>query len=96
MADGLECQAFRPDRERPLGDVRIAEMSRSWSRRWDRLKAELTMRDLALDVTGKMLVALGLGALWASVLRPSVWCLIGAGVLLSAVVKVKYWKRFWS
>ena len=71
-------------------------MARSWSRRWEDVKTVLTMRDLVLDVTGKTLVALGCGALWASMIGPYIWCLIGSGVILSAVVKVKYWKRFWG
>lgn len=71
-------------------------MAPSWSQRWERVKSALTLRDLLLDVSGKMLLALGLGALWASTLRPRAWCLIGSGVLLSAIVKLKHWKRFWS
>ena len=59
MAAGLEYPAFRQDSERPLGDVRIAEMLHSWSQRWERLKAELSLQDLLIDVAGKMLQFIG-------------------------------------
>lgn len=71
-------------------------MATSWSERWQRVKAGLTFRDLLLDVFGKILLGIGLGALWAEAVRPYVWCFIGTGVIISAVVKLKYWNRFWS
>lgn len=54
------------------------------------------MRDLCVDLSGKGLVALGVGALLAAWLEPYAWILIVVGVVLSATVKAKYWKRFWS
>jgi len=53
------------------------------------------LRDLLLDVSGKVLVGLGLGAWLARYLRSSAWILVIVGVGLSATVKAKYWKRFW-
>jgi len=66
------------------------------SNRWSRVRSELTLQDLLLDVGGKTLVALGLGALFASVLQPYAWALIGGGLVCSTIVKAKYWKRFWA
>ena len=71
-------------------------MTPTWSDRWQRVKAELTVKDFLLDIAGKMLIGVGLGALCAETFRPYVWCLIGTGIILSALVKVKHWKRFWS
>ena len=71
-------------------------MAGSWSERWQRIKAELTLKDLLLDIFGKILFGIGLGALWADAVRPYVWCFIGTGVIISAIVKLKYWNRFWS
>ena len=71
-------------------------MAGSWSERWQRVKAKLTLKDLLLDIAGKMLVGVGIGALCADTLRPYVWCFIGTGVILSAVVKRKYWNQFWG
>jgi len=70
-------------------------MGRSWSERWNRVRTELMLRDLLLDVSGKVLVGLGLGAWLARYLRSSAWILVIVGVGLSATVKAKYWKRFW-
>ena len=70
--------------------------SDSLSRRWHRIRNELTLRDLLLDVTGKMLMGLGLGVLFAASLKPYAWCLIGTGLLASLLVKAKYWKKFWA
>ena len=67
-----------------------------WAARWQRVKAELTPRDLLLDGAGKMLIGVGLGAFVAQAVRPYVWCVMGAGVLLSGLVKAKAWQRFWS
>ena len=69
---------------------------RTLSDRWNRIRTELTLRDLALDVSGKALVALGFGALLAQYLEPYAAGLILAGLVLSATVKAKYWKRFWA
>lgn len=70
-------------------------MARSLESRWNRIKNEVTLADLSLDVIGKVLVGLGLGALLAERLAPSAWWLVGAGLAMSLVVKAKYWKRFW-
>ena len=64
--------------------------------RWKRLRTQVTLQDLMLDVGGKTLAALGLGALLAPCLGRVAWLLIGLGVSLSLIVKAKYWKRFWS
>ena len=64
--------------------------------RWNRIKAKVTLTDLALDVSGKILVALGAGALLATSFQPYAWGLIIVGIVLSATVKAKYWKSFWS
>ena len=61
-----------------------------------RVIRELTVRDLLVDITGKVLVGLGLGALFAHALRPYMWALIVVGLALSVSVKAKYWKRFWA
>ena len=71
-------------------------MTQTWSARWDRIKANVTLRDLLVDVTGKLLVALGVGALLASWLAPYAAILILGGLALSALVKAKHWKRFWA
>ena len=71
-------------------------MRRSLTDRWNRIRGTFTLQDLTLDVTGKILAGLGLGALWAPALQPYIWCLIGGGLVCSAVAKAKYWKRFWS
>ena len=71
-------------------------MGRSWSERWSRVRTELTLRDLLLDVSGKVLVGLGLGAWLARYLQSSAWILVIVGIGLSATVKAKYWKRFWA
>ena len=71
-------------------------MSRSLSERWHRLRTELTLKDLLLDILGKVTAALGIGALWHQYLREAAWALIGVGVALSLSVKRKYWNRFWS
>lgn len=64
--------------------------------RYNRVIRELTLKDLLVDITGKVLVGLGLGALFAHYLRPYTWWLIIVGLVLSVSVKAKYWKRFWS
>ena len=69
---------------------------RSWSERWHRIKAEVTLCDLLADVSGKVLVALGLGALLAPALLPFAWVLVLGGLGLSLFIKAKYWTRFWS
>ena len=71
-------------------------MSRSLSDRWNRVRGEFALRDLALDVTGKVLVGLGIGAFLAASLAPHAWLLIIVGLGCSVIVKAKYWKRFWS
>ena len=71
-------------------------MARSWSERWQRVKADLTLKDLLLDIAGKMLVGVGIGALYADAIRPYSWCFIGSGVILSVLVNTKYVKQFWS
>jgi len=64
--------------------------------RLERVVRELRWTDFLLDVTGKFLVGLGLGALLASQLLPCAWALITVGLALSVVVKAKYWKQFWA
>ena len=54
------------------------------------------MRDLLLDVSGKIMLALGIGALLARYLQPYAWLLLVVGIALSTTVKAKYWKRFWG
>ena len=49
-----------------------------------------------LDVSGKVLLGLGAGAVLARYLKPCAWLLIVMGIALSATVKAKYWKRFWG
>ena len=71
-------------------------MGRSWSQRWNRIKADVTVTDLCVDVSGKILLALGLGAIFARSLAPYASGLIIVGLLLSAAAKAKYWKRFWA
>jgi len=71
-------------------------MSRSFSQRWNRLRSEITLQDLVLDVTGKVLVALGLGAIFAEHIKPYAGVTIFLGLALSVIVKAKYWKRFWA
>ncbi len=65
----------------------------SMSEAWNRVRGHLTLQDLMLDVTGKMLVALGLGALFGDFVRPRAWYFIIGGVLLSVVAKLKYMKH---
>jgi len=71
-------------------------MARSFSERWNTIRSEFTLQDLALDVTGKMLVGIGIGALLAAHIAPIAWAVIGVGLGCSAIVKAKHWKRFWS
>ena len=66
-----------------------------WSQRWNRIRTELTFTDVLLDVSGKVLVALGLGTLFAKWLERYALSLIVVGLILSGLVKAKYWKRFW-
>ena len=54
------------------------------------------MTDLMLDVSGKVLAAVGFGAIFARHLASCAWGLIGFGLILSATIKAKYWKRFWA
>jgi mannose/fructose/N-acetylgalactosamine-specific phosphotransferase system component IIC len=61
--------------------------------KWNRMRGQLTLRDLALDVTGKMLMALGFGALFAEVIGPRAWYFIIGGIALSVFVKFKYLKQ---
>ena len=70
--------------------------TRSWAERWNRIKTKLTLTDLLLDMSGKMLLTLGLGACLASYLAPYAWGLIIVGFGLSVAVKLKYWKQFWG
>ena len=71
-------------------------MTPSWSDRWQRIRGDFTLKDLLVDATGKGLVGMGLGVLFADALRPYAWCAIGTGIILSALVKAKHWKRFWG
>ena len=63
---------------------------------WERIKPGVTLADLLADVTGKCLVALGLGALLAPHLLSWAWGLIGVGMVLSLTVKLKYCRRLCS
>ena len=49
-----------------------------------------------LDVSGKMLLGFGLGVWLADAMRPYAWLFMVGGVALSALVKAKHWKRFWT
>ena len=71
-------------------------MAGFWSDRWQRIRSELTLKDFLMDIAGKMLVGVGLGVLCAETLHPYVWCFIGTGVILSLLVKLKYWRQFWN
>ena len=71
-------------------------MPLSLTERWNRIRAEFALQDLAVDVMGKVLVGLGLGALFATALVPYAWWLIIGGLGCSVIVKAKYWKRFWA
>ena len=71
-------------------------MSRSLTERWNRLRTELTLKDLSLDLIGKIVAALGIGALWHQYLHEAAWAMIGIGISLSLAVKRKYWNRFWE
>lgn len=64
--------------------------------RWNRIRTELTFADLLIDVGGKALLALGVGALLAEYLAPIAGALVVVGLLFSVTVKAKYWKRFWG
>jgi hypothetical protein len=66
------------------------------SQRWDRVKTELTLNDLVLDASGKILIALGFGALLAERLASYIWCLVGTGLILVLWVKMRHWKKFWG
>ena len=68
----------------------------SWSDRWNRIRSEFTLQDLCVDASGKALVGLGLGAWLAPWLQRYAWLLMVMGIALSAMVKAKYWKRFWT
>jgi Na+/phosphate symporter len=70
-------------------------MARTLSQRWNRLRTTLTLQDLAVDVSGKILVGVGVGTLLAWALQPYAWILIIIGLVLSATIKAKYWKQFW-
>lgn len=63
---------------------------------WHRVKAKLRLRDLLLDVGGKSLVFLGIGALLSEALQSCAWSLIIVGILPSLYVKTKYWNVFWG
>lgn len=69
-------------------------MIKTWSAYWNRVRAHVTLTDLLLDITGKFLVGLGVGAWCARTLAPYQWWLIGLGIACSVFVKLKYWKRF--
>ena len=71
-------------------------MAPSLTERWNRIRTEFALRDLILDVIGKMLVGLGIGVLLAASLAPYAWVLVVVGLSCSVLVKAKYWKRFWS
>ena len=71
-------------------------MGKTWADRWNRIKPELTLADLCLDVSGKFLFGIGLGAFLAPLLKSLAWAFIAVGVALSVAVKAKYWRRFWS
>jgi len=71
-------------------------MSRTLTERWNRVRTEFALRDLILDVVGKFLVGVGIGALLAQHLAHYAGVLIVIGLVCSIVVKAKYWKRFWA
>ena len=71
-------------------------MAPSLTERWNRVRTEFALRDLILDVVGKVLVGLGIGAWLAAALAPYAWMFVVVGLSCSLSVKAKYWKRFWS
>ena len=71
-------------------------MAPSLTERWNRIRTEFALRDLIVDVVGKVLVGLGIGVLLAASLAPYAWVFIVGGLSCSVIVKAKYWKRFWS
>ena len=71
-------------------------MAPSLTERWNRIRTEFALRDLILDVIGKFLVGVGIGAWLAAALAPYAWMLVVVGLSCSLIVKAKYWKRFWA
>jgi hypothetical protein len=49
-----------------------------------------------VDVVGKILVALGVGALLSPWLLSWALSFIIVGLAFTVAVKAKYWKKFWS
>ena len=66
------------------------------AQRWEQVKPHFTLADLALDAFGKFLLGIGIGALLASTLASYGWWCVGIGLGLSAIVKAKHFRRFWS
>ena len=64
--------------------------------RFTRVRDRLTMRDFALDGLGKFALGFGVGVLVAEAMAPWAWWVIAAGGALSATVKLKHWRTFWS
>ncbi len=70
--------------------------SRSLPERWNRVRSRFSLTDLAIDMEGKVLAALGIGALIAPAIRDIALALVVVGVGLTLTIKAKHWKRFWS
>lgn len=71
-------------------------MKRTLRQRWDRVREVFTLEDMSVISAGNVLMALGAGALAAHALAPYGWWLVGGGILLIGLIKMKYWRRFWS
>ena len=64
----------------------MPNLSQWWLKHRDRL----SFGTITLIFTGKFLVALGIGAILASCLRPWAWWLIGLGVALDLLAKWRW------
>ena len=71
-------------------------MAPSPSERWNRIRGEVELRDLLLDMGGKFLIGLGIGMMFEDSFAPYAWTFVVIGLGLSGVAKAKYWKRFWA
>jgi hypothetical protein len=60
---------------------------------WNTKRQTLTLGMLALSMTGKGLVLLAVGALWADALRPWAWPLIAVGIALDLTAKWRWLRR---
>jgi hypothetical protein len=76
------------------------------AQRWRQVRSELSLPDLLMDVTGKILVAFSVGLLLGltgsghpaalqTLPSAAAFCMV-IGVILIAIVKKRYWRRFWA